>query len=98
MGKYLLLWEIDRTKIPMDPKERSIGFNMLLDIVKQDIKKGITKDWGAFPGEFYGYSIVEGTEVEIMKLVQQYTPFVFFKVHPVASITHTEEMLKALTK
>ena len=25
MGKYLLLWELDRTKIPVDPKERGVG-------------------------------------------------------------------------
>jgi hypothetical protein len=37
MGRYLLLWEIDRTRIPVDPKERGVGFNMLLEMVKQDI-------------------------------------------------------------
>ena len=26
MGRYLYLWEIDRTKIPVDPKERGVGF------------------------------------------------------------------------
>ena len=98
MGKYLYLWEIDRTKIPLDPKERGVGFSMLLEMVKQDMKKGITKEWGVFPGEFNGYSIVEGTEVEIMNQIQQYTPFVFFKVHPIASVTQAEEMIKALTK
>ena len=98
MGKYLYLWEIDRTKIPVDPKERGVGFNMLMEMVKQDIKKGITKDWGAFVGEFNGYSVVEGTEVEILKQVQQYTPFVYFKTYPIASVTQVEEMLKALTK
>jgi hypothetical protein len=98
MGKYLYLWEIDRTKIPMDQKERGVGFSMLLEMVKQDIKKGITKDWGVFPGEFNGYSVVEGTEVEIMNQVQKYTPFVYFKVYPIASVTQAEEMIKALTK
>jgi hypothetical protein len=98
MGKYLYLWEIDRAKIPLDPKERGIGFSMLLEMVKQDMKKGITKDWGVFPGEFNGYSVVEGTEVEIMNQIQQYTPFVFFKVHPIASVTQAEEMIKVLTK
>ncbi len=98
MGKYLSLWEIDRTKIPMDPKERGIGFDMLMEMVKQDMKKGITKDWGAFVGEFHGYSILEGTEVEIMNQVQKYTPFVYFKVHPIASVAQAEEMIKALTK
>jgi hypothetical protein len=98
MGKYLYLWEIDRTKIPLDPKERGVGFSMLLEMVKQDIKKGITKDWGVFPGEFNGYSVVEGTEVEIMNQVQQYTPFVYFKVCPIASVAQVEEMIKAMTK
>ena len=97
MGKYLYLWEIDRTKIPVDPKERGVGFSMLLEMVKQDIKKGITKDWGVFPGEFNGYSVVEGTEVEIMNQVQQYTPFVY-SVYPVASVTQAEEMINTLTK
>lgn len=98
MGRYLYLWEVDRTKIPMDAKERGDGLSMLLEMVKQDMKKGITKDWGAFTGEFYGYSVVEGTEVEILKQIQQYTPFVFFKVHPIASVAQVEEMIKALSK
>jgi hypothetical protein len=98
MGKYLYLWELDRTKIPVDAKERGVGLTMLLEMVKQDIKKGITKDWGAFAGEFNGYSVVEGTEVEILKQVQQYTPFVYFKTYPIASIAQVEEMIKALPK
>ena len=98
MGRYLMLWELDRTRIPVDLKERGVGLNMLLEMVKQDIKKGLIKDWGAFPGEFAGYTVIEGTEVEIMNLVQQYTPFVYFKVHPIASIAQVEEMIKAMTK
>jgi hypothetical protein len=98
MGKYLYVWELDRTKIPVDAKERGVGLTMLLEMVKQDIKKGITKDWGAFTGEFNGYSVVEGTEVEILKQVQQYTPFVFFKTYPIASVAQVEEMIKALPK
>jgi len=98
MGKYLLLWEVDRTKVPVNPKDRGVGFEMLLEIVKQDIKKGITKDWGAFVGELYGYSVAEGTEVDILNMVQQYSPFVHFKVHPIASVTQVAEMIKAMTK
>ena len=98
MGKYLYLWEIDRTKIPVDPKERGTGFSMLMEMVKQDIKKGITKDWGVFAGEHNGYSVVEGTEVEIMNQLQQFVPFIRFKVHPIASVSQVEEMIKALNK
>jgi hypothetical protein len=98
MGKYLILWEIDRARIPVSPKERGAGWNVLMEMVKQDIRKGITKDWGAFVGELNGYSIAEGTEVEIGTMLQQFSPFVHFKVHPIASVSQVEEEIKALTK
>ena len=69
-----------------------------MEMVKQNMKKGITKDWGAFVGELHGYSVVEGTEVEIMNQLQRYIPFVYFKAHPIATVTQTEEMITALTK
>jgi hypothetical protein len=98
MGKYLLLWEVDTTRLPVNPKERGAGWNALMQMVKQDMKKGITKDWGAFVGELNGYSIGEGSEVELMNSLQQYSPFVHFKVHPIASVSQVEEMIKAMTK
>jgi len=98
MAKYLLLWEIDTAKIPVSPKERGAGWKALMEMVKQDIKRGFTKDWGAFVGELSGYAVDEGTEVEVMNALQQYTPFVHFKVHPIASVSQVDEMIKALTK
>ena len=98
MGKYLMLWEFDRTKIPEDPKERGIEFKMLMKVIKQDIKQGILKDWGLFVGENHGYSIVQGTEIEVIKSIQQYTPFVYFASHPIATVNQAGEMIKALTK
>ena len=98
MGKYLMLCELDRTRIPVDPKERGTGLNMLMEIVKQDIKKGLIKEWGVFTGEFAGYAVVEGSEVEIMNFIQQYTPFVYFKVHPSGSVAQVEEMIQDMIK
>jgi hypothetical protein len=98
MGKYLLLWEIDSTKIPVSPKERGTGWNALMEMVKQDIKKGLIKDWGTFIGELSGYAVEEGSELEVMNAVQRFTPFVHFKVHPIGSVSQVEEMIKALTK
>jgi hypothetical protein len=98
MEKYLLLWEFDRTKIPVDPKERRVGFDMLMEVIKQDIEKGILKDWGVFVGKSHGYSVVQGTEREVIKTSQRYTPFIYSAAHPIASITHAGEMIKALTK
>jgi len=55
MGKYLVLWEIDQTKIPVDPKERGDTWSLFMTVVRQDIEKGIVKDWGAFVGDTKGY-------------------------------------------
>jgi hypothetical protein len=97
MGKYLILWEIDQTKIPIDPKERGEGWGFLMAMVGQDIEKGITKDWGAFIGEAGGYAIDEGPELEVMNTLQQYVPFCKFKVHPIASASQVNEMIKDLS-
>jgi hypothetical protein len=97
MGKYLVLWEIDQTKIPIDPKERGDGWGLLMAVVRQDIEKGIMKDWGAFVGETAGYFVAESTELEVMNSIQQYVPFCTFKVHPVATESQVNEMVKTLT-
>jgi len=98
MGKYILLWKFDRTKIPVDAKERGVEFDMLMKVIKQDMKKGILKDWGLFVGENNGYSVVQGTEIEVIKAIQRYTPFVYFASHPIASVTQASEMIKFLAK
>ena len=98
MGKYLLLWEVDKTRIPVDPKERGTGWKALMDMVKKDIDDGLMKDWGGFVGETNGYTICEGTELEIDIRIQQYVPFCHFKAYAVNSASHTDEMVKALLK
>lgn len=98
MGKYLVLWEVDPTKVPIDPKERGAAWSMLMAMVKQDMEKGMVKDWGAFVGELKGYDIAEGSELEIMNMLQQYVPFVSFQVHPIASVGQVDEMVKALSE
>ncbi len=97
MAKYLVLWEVDQAKIPINPKERGAGWAALMKMVRQDLEKGLTKDWGAFIGENKGYAINEGSELEVMKGIQQYIPFVRFQVHPIASEDQVNEMVKALT-
>ncbi|MBW1707983.1 MAG: hypothetical protein JRJ86_22960 [Deltaproteobacteria bacterium] len=97
MGKYLVLWEVDQTKIPLDPKQRGEGWSFLMAMIRQDIEKGITKDWGSFVGESKGYAVNEGTELEVMKALQQYVPFCIFSVHPISTESQVNEMIKGLT-
>jgi len=98
MGKYLVLWEVDQARVPISPQERGAGWGALIDMVRGDLKKGMLKDWGAFVGEINGYAVWEGTEVEIGNALQQYVPWVHFKVHPIASVNQVDEVIKALTK
>ncbi len=97
MGKYLVLWEVEQTRIPVDPKERKDAWSLLMAVVSQDIEKGIVKDWGAFVGEAKGYSIIEGTEVEVMSNLQQFVPYCKFTVHSIATEGQVNEMVKALS-
>ena len=97
MGRYLSLWEIDESKIPVDPKERGGGWSLFMAMVKESLEKGVTKDWGAFVGETSGYSILEGTEVEVGSYLQKFVPFVSFKLFPIASVSQVEEVIKSLS-
>jgi hypothetical protein len=98
MGKYLVLWEIDDSKTPADPKARGSAWQNLMGLVKKDLKEGTAKDWGAFVGEHQGYVIHEGTEVEVGVTLQQFVPFVRFKVYPIATVAQVEQVIGALLK
>jgi len=96
MGLYLTIWDIDKTKIPIDPKERGEGWALLMALVRQNIEKGLIKSWGAFVGETRGYAVWEGSEVDVMVAIQQYVPFASFKTHPVATESQVNDEIKAL--
>ena len=98
MGKYLVLWELDPTKVPVDPKERAAGWSGLLNMVKKDFEKGTMKDYGAILGESRGYTIFEGSDLDIDITLQQYVPYVKFETHPIRSVSDVEEMLRAMSK
>lgn len=96
MGKYLMIWDLNLEHTPVDPKERGAGYELLVAMIKQDMERGSTKDWGNFVGEGSGYCVVEGSEIEISKMVQQYTPYVRFRTHPVISLEQVDEVIKSL--
>ncbi len=97
MRKYLLKWSLDTARVPVDPKERGGSWTLLMGLIKQDREKGILRDWGAFPSEGKGYCIVEGSNVDVMKMTEQYVPFVRFETYPVATIAEVDELLAHLT-
>ena len=52
---------------------------------------------GAFTSEGEGYCIVEGTNVEIMKMTEQYVPYVLFETKPVSSVEEVNELIAHLS-
>jgi len=97
MATYLLIWDLNFSYIVEDPVKRGTQWKQLLGMVEEDMRKGITKSWGAFVGERGGYTVVEGNELEINLMVQRYSPYVEFKTHACASVEQTKKMLDALT-
>jgi hypothetical protein len=83
--------------VPVDAKERGAAWGLLLDMVKKDMQAGRSKDWGSFVGELKGYSVAEGTEVEIANMLMQYTPYVSFKTHPIASVAQVGDIIKKMS-
>ena len=96
MSRYLMLWDLNPNYITEDPVKRGSQWKQLMEMVEQDFKKGITKDWGSFMAEQSGYCVVEGTELEIAVMAQQYAPYVQFETHAVATVEQTKELLQAM--
>ena len=97
MGKYLILWEMDQSRIPTDPKERGNSYLILQDMVQKDMDKGLLKDWGVFTGSSKGYCVFEGTDLELGNLIQQYVPYVIFNSWSISSLDMVMQMAKNLT-
>ena len=97
MAKFFISWSLDKSRIPVDQKERGAGWALLMDMIKDDRENGILQDWGAFPSEGKGYSIVEGSNLDVMKMTDRYVPYVNFEVCPVVSILEADEFLKHMT-
>ena len=98
MAKFLMLWRLNPSLVPADPKDRGGGWELLMGLIKADMGKGVIKDWGAFTSEGAGYSIMEGSNVEVMKATEQYVPYVFFDPHPVSTVDDVNQLIKAMTK
>jgi hypothetical protein len=97
MPKYLMLWEVDPNKAPVNLKERGAAWTGMLNMIKQDMEEGKVTDWGVCPGEARGYSIMVMPELDLAKNVQRFYPYVNFKVNQVMTVDQTLELAKSLS-
>ena len=93
MAKYLVEWEVERSQMAGGPAEIAKAWKAFTELVRKDLASGVCRDWGSFPGEAAGYTVLEGSETDVMKLTMQYVPFFKFKVHPVSDIDTVVEFL-----
>jgi len=98
MARYMVAWELDMSRVPVDPEERAKAWSAMLDMVENDMKKGGLKDWAAYAGQLRGYSVAEGSEMEVAMMCQQYMPFVEFEVYPLTSVSQMRQMLQVAAK
>ena len=47
-------------------------------------------------GKTLGILYVRGSEIDVMKMNQQYVPFIMYKVYPVASEDQHNELIRSL--
>jgi len=98
MPRYLMTWEMDTTKIPINPKERAAAWRPLVQMVKQDMQSGLLKEWGSYIGEMKGFGLCEGSEEEVDLMAQRYIPFVRFTTHPAVTIDAIEKLTTEMAK
>jgi hypothetical protein len=97
MTKYLILWRMDKDRIPDDPKEEMECNEKMMNMVKNDIESGKTLEWGMFAGgRTAGYAICEGTEMEVTMENMKYSPHIIMKSYPVLGPAQIVEMMKAM--
>jgi hypothetical protein len=96
MARYMMLWEVDESKTPEDPKAKKAQWLEFQEIVMKQLKEGKTKVWAAFAGEMRGYTIFEGSAVDLHTIAAKWVPFVRFKVKELLTIEEVNNATKAL--
>jgi len=87
--------------MPASPQEAVKRRLMLMDMVKADLSSGKLKEWGTFNGKD-GYSIIEGTEQDVISGLLKFMPHVLYEVYPIlsaddyiAAVKETAEAMQA---
>jgi hypothetical protein len=96
MARYMVLWEVDTSRTPEDPKVKKAQLLGFVELVMKQLKKGVIKEWGEFAGEAFGYAIFEGSAVDLHTFHTMWSPFVKFKVRELMTIDEVNKAYKAL--
>lgn len=90
MGKFILLWEMDSTKLPKSPEKQMTIITWLINMAKEDFKCSMM-DLKGLLNVRAGHTIFEGTDQEIVQIITKYDPYINFTVYPTRSANQGEE-------
>jgi hypothetical protein len=96
MARYMVLWEVEASRIPEDPKTKKALLLGFQELVKKQLKEGIVKEWGLFTGEMSGFTIFEGSAVDLHTFNTQWVPFVKFTTKEIMTVDEVNKATKAL--
>ncbi|MCC6341874.1 MAG: hypothetical protein IT166_06735 [Bryobacterales bacterium] len=96
MARYLMLWELDKSRIPEELEKRKAQHLGFQEIVRQQMKSGEISQWGAYAGETKGFCIVEGSAEDVHKLTGRWVPWVSFEVKELLTIEQVGKATAAM--
>ena len=96
MARYIMFWEYNTAHCPVDTQEKVKQWLTMTDTIKKMLKSGEIKEYGQYAGETAGYCIVEGNELDVLKLVSHFTPFTKFTEKALLSVEQCEQVWKSL--
>jgi hypothetical protein len=97
MARFMLLWEYDTSRCPLDPKEKVHQWLGLTEVVKKQLKSGEIRDWAHFGAESAGYVIVDGDETDVLKVAGTFVPYVKYTAKTLLNIEQCEKVWKSMT-
>jgi len=92
--KFYMRWQLDPTKIPVNPEERTKLWLSMLEMVKADLNAGVLKDWGICSDASCGYGFSELSEVDLYTALLKWMPYVSFDIKPVLTVNQAIESIK----
>ena len=100
MPRYLSIWEMDRSKVPADPKERMAFLKKMLEMTKQALKDNPGSQWGISISGTEGFALSPARRKwqDAAKGAWTFAPFIKGKILQVMSAEEAEDVLNSMTQ
>ncbi len=98
MPRYLVLWEMDRSRIPSDQNERMMLMKNLSDMTKKWLKENPGSQWGMSFDSGRGFALHPSTETwqGLSKHLLMFGPYIKGEYFQVVTIEEAEEVLSSM--